>query len=77
MRLETQHVERLPRRDPEALALAYREMGDAAMAAEQAACVIDDVAWFAGLRPQTLHDLRIGPPRNKADILAVGLVGNR
>ena len=52
-------------------------MGDAAMTAEHAALFVDDVAGLAGFGAQPLDQLRIGAPRDKANVLAVGLVGDR
>ena len=47
------------------------------MPPQHAAALIDDVAGFAGLRPQPLDDRRVGALRHEADVLAVGLVRHR
>ena len=47
------------------------------MAAEHAAVVIDDVAWIGGARHQAFDYLGVAAGRDKADILAVVLVGHR
>ena len=46
------------------------------MAAEHAAVFMDDVAGAVGLWPQALDRRRVVAGRDKADVLAVGLVGN-
>ena len=72
-----EHIERLRRSDPEPLSLTDRKVGDAAMSAEHAPRQIDDLPGVTRLRPQLLDEPRVGSLRNKADVLAVGLVGNR
>src|SRR6516165_7298368 len=71
LRIETEHVERLCRGNPEPLSLADREMRDAAMMAEHASRHIDDIPGLARFRPQPLDKPHIGSLRDKTDILAV------
>ncbi len=47
------------------------------MAAEHAAVDMDDVARLGRARAQALDHLRIAPGRHEADVLAVGLIGDR
>src|SRR5271156_5184200 len=70
-------MERLGGGDPEPLSLTHGEIADAAMTAEHSALLVDDVAGLAGFGAQPLDQLRIGALRDKADVLAVGLVGDR
>src|SRR6516162_1082369 len=74
--IETQNVERLCRGDPQPLSLTYREMCDAAVMAEHAARRIDNIPGLTGLGSQPLDEPRIRTLRHKANVLAVGLVGD-
>ena len=51
-------------------------MGDAAMTAEHPAGAVDDVARLGGFGAQHFDQPGIGALRHKADVLAVGLVGD-
>src|SRR6516162_10544216 len=77
LRIETQHVERLCRGDPEPFSLADREMCDAAMTAQHASRHVDYVPGLARFRPQALDEPHIGSLRYKADVLAIRFVGDR
>src|SRR5271169_4711086 len=70
-------MERLGGGDPEPLSLTHGEMGDAAMTADHLARLVNYLAGLAGFRPQPLDQLRIGALWDKANVLAVGLVGDR
>src|SRR5204863_9194601 len=75
LRIDPQHIERLIGSDPQSPALADGEMGDAAMAADNTPVAIHNVARLAGLGPQPLDKTGIGSVGDKADVLAVGLLG--
>src|SRR5579883_1757383 len=75
--IETKDVERIGRGDAEAAALADGEVDDAVVAAEDAALAIDDLARRKGAGAQLLDEAGIGAARHEADILTVGLGGNR
>src|SRR5215470_6525616 len=72
-----EHIKRRGGSDTESLSLANRKMRDTAMSAKHAPRHIDDLSRVTRFRPQLLDEPRIGSLRNKADILAVGLIGNR
>src|SRR5947207_386191 len=52
-------------------------MGDPPVTPEDTPARIDDVAGLAGLRPEPGHQRGVGALRHKADVLAVGLLGDR
>ena len=52
-------------------------MGDPPVTPEDTPARIDDVAGLAGLGPQPGHQRGVGALRHKADVLAVGLLGDR
>ena len=52
-------------------------MGDPPVTPEDTPFRIDDVAGLAGLGPQPGHQRGVGALRHKADVLAVGLLGDR
>ena len=76
-RVDPQHIEGLVGGDAEPLALSDGKARDALVAAEDAAAAVDDVAGLACLGPQPLDEAAVRPVRDKADVLAVGLVGDR
>ena len=61
----------------QAAALAHGEAHDAVVAADDAARHVDDVARLDRLGPQLLHHRGIVAVGHEADVLAVGLVGDR
>ncbi len=75
--IEPHDVERLADREAEAAALADGVVDDALVAAEHAAVEMDDLAGLRGAGPQPLDDVAVAPLRHEADVLAVGLVGDR
>ncbi len=52
-------------------------MHDAAMLAEDLALEVDDVAAAGRIGPQPRDQVGVAAGRNEADVLAVGLVGDR
>ena len=77
LRVQMDDVERLAQRDADAAALADRVMDDAVVAAEHAPVDMDDVARRGRSRLQLGDDVEIAPLRHEADVLAVGLGGDR
>src|SRR5207253_855603 len=76
-RVEPHHIQRVAGGDAEPAPLPDREMDDPIVTAEHATIEIDDVARLGGTRPQALDHLSVAPGRDKADVLAVVLVGDR
>ena len=72
--LDRQHVERLGRRQAQALALADREAMHAGVRAEHAAVVVDHRAGPRRLRRLALDERRVVAVGHEADLLAVGLL---
>ena len=81
-RLGCDHVQRFATRNPESLALAYRELMNAGVLAEHAAFLVRDVASGSGpvdslLLEVRIDELRVIAVRNEADLLAIVLRRNR
>ncbi|MPL79216.1 hypothetical protein SDC9_25091 [bioreactor metagenome] len=75
--IEPDDVKRLAAADAEPAALADGVMDHAAMRAQHLARQIDDLARIGGARAQLLDHAGIAAVRHEADVLAVGLVGDR
>src|SRR5215472_6654688 len=71
-----EHIKRRGGSDTESLSLANRKMRYTAMSAKHAPRHIDDLSRVTRFRPQLPDEPRIGSLRNKADILAIGLISN-
>src|SRR5262249_5023842 len=63
--------------NPAPFPLTNKKRRNPAMPPKPAPRHIDDLSRVTRFRPQLLDEPRIGSLRNKADILAVGLIGNR
>ena len=75
--IEADHEQRLGGGDPEAAALADREMHDAVVTAEHAAIDVHDIAGLDGAGPQLLDHVGIAAAGHEADVLAVRLRRHR
>src|ERR1700719_1303916 len=75
--VEPHHIERLPGRNTETAPLADREINYAGVTAQHPPGEIDDVARRGGARPQPFDHVCITAGGHEADVLAVGLFGNR
>ena len=78
LRLEPQHIERLRlAADLQPATLAHREMDQAAMRPQHLARAVDDLAGAHGIGADLFDDAGIIAVGHEADILAVGLGGDR
>ena len=75
--VEPHDVKRFAEREAQAAPLADRIVDDALMPAEHPAVEMDDVAGPRRAGPQPVDDVAVAPLRHEADVLAVGLVGDR
>ena len=76
LRLDINHVHRLGVREPQTAALAEGEESDAGVLAQDLALGREHEARLKGLRRYLLEILAIPAGRDKANLLALGLVGN-
>ncbi len=82
LRIELHDVERLAAarrafRQAEPPPLPHGVVHDAAVPPEDAAFEVDDVAAARGIRPEPFDQVGVATGRNEADVLAVGLFGDR